>query len=74
MPNPCLAIAKIENLLTGLPFDGIPGCFLIRVKGACNEGDSKIWPDLIDAAMKATEEIASEKATQSMRSSPRKEG
>ena len=47
---------KIENLLTGMPFDGYPGCFLIRVKGACNQGNWKRWPDLIDEAMKATVE------------------
>ena len=45
---------KIENLLTGTPFDRYPGCFLIRVKGACNNGEWEIWPDLIDKAMKAT--------------------
>ena len=45
---------KIENLLTGMPFDAYPGCFLIRVKGACNQGDWEKWPDLIDEAMKAT--------------------
>ena len=47
---------KIENLLTGMPFDGYPECFLIRVKGACNQGNWKRWPDLIDEAMKATVE------------------
>ena len=47
---------KIENLLTDLPFDGYPKCFLIRVKGACNQGNWKKWPDLIDEAMKATVE------------------
>ena len=45
---------KIENLLTGTPFDRYPGCFLIRVKGACNNGEWEIWPDLIDKAMTAT--------------------
>ena len=45
---------KIENLLTGTPFDGYPGCFLIRMKGACNNAEWKIWPDLIDKAMTAT--------------------
>ena len=45
-----------ENLLAGTPFDGHSGCFLIRVKGACNKGDWKNWPDLIDEAMKATVE------------------
>ena len=44
---------KIENLLTGTPFDGRPGCFLIRVKGACNQGGWEMWPRLIDDAMKA---------------------
>ena len=33
-----------------MPFDGNPGCFLIRVKGACNEGNWERWPDLIDEA------------------------
>ena len=47
---------EIENLLTGMPFDGYAGCFLIRVKGACNKGNWMIWPDLIDGAMKATVE------------------
>ena len=47
---------KIENLLTGMAFDAYPGCFLIRVKGACNQGNWKKWPDLIDKAMKATVE------------------
>ena len=37
-----------ENLLAGSPYEGIPVCFLIRVKGACNDGNSKIWPDLFD--------------------------
>ena len=45
-----------ENLLAGSPYDGIPVCFLIRVKGACNDGNSKIWPDLFDEAYKATVE------------------
>ena len=44
---------KIENLLTGTPFARYPGCFLIRVKGACNNGEWKIWPELIDKAMEA---------------------
>ena len=48
---------EIENLLTGMPFDGNPGCFLIRVKGACNEGNWERWPDLIDEAMKDTVEL-----------------
>ena len=47
---------KIENLLTGMEFDAYPGCFLIRVKGACMQGDWQNWPHLIDAAMKATVE------------------
>ena len=42
----------IENLLAGLPFDEIPGCVLFRVKDACNKGDWKIGPGLIDAALK----------------------
>ena len=37
-------------------FDAYPGCFLIRVKGACNQGNWKSWPDLIHKAMKATVE------------------
>ena len=45
---------EIENLLTGMPFDGYSVCFLIRVKGACNKGHWKSWPDLIDEAMKDT--------------------
>ena len=39
-----------------MPFDRYSGCFLIRVQGACNKGNWKIWPDLIDEAMKATVE------------------
>ena len=45
---------KIENFLTGMPFDARPGCFLIRVKGACNQGNWKTWPDLFGEAMKAS--------------------
>ena len=45
-----------ENLLAGLPFDEIPGCFLFRVKDACNKGDWKIWPKLIGAGLKETVE------------------
>ena len=44
----------IENLLANTPFDNHPGCFLIRVKGACNKGDWNDWPKLIDDAMKDT--------------------
>ena len=45
----------IENLMPGLPLEWQKaGCLFIRVKGACNEGDWKIWPGLIGAAMKAT--------------------
>ena len=47
---------KIEDLLTGTPFDGCSGCFLIRVKGVCNKADWKKWPHLIDDAMNATVE------------------
>ena len=47
---------KIENLLTGMAFDAYPRCFLIRVKGACNQDNWERWPDLIDEAMKATVE------------------
>ena len=49
---------KIENLLTGTDFaeNEKSGCFLIRVKNACNQGNWKKWPDLIDEAMKATVE------------------
>ena len=47
---------EIENLLTGMEFDAYPGCFLIRVKGACNQGNWEMWPDLIDDAMEATVE------------------
>ena len=46
---------EIENLLQGTEFDGYyPGCFLIRVKGACDQGDWKKWPELIEDAMKTT--------------------
>ena len=47
---------EIEDLLTGVGFDtcDLTGCFLIRVKGACKEGNWKNWPVLIDDAMKAT--------------------
>ena len=48
---------EIENLLTGMEFEEYRGRFLIRVKGACEQGDWKTWPDLIDAGMKATVEI-----------------
>ena len=44
---------NIENLLTGTTFDW-PGCFLIRVKGACTKGNWQKWPDLIDDAMQET--------------------
>ena len=44
----------IENLLTGVDFDRPKGCFLIRVKDACNQGNWKTWPGLIDDAMKET--------------------
>ena len=54
---------KIENLLTDTAFEGNPGCFLIRVKGACNQGNWKMWPDLIDEAMEATVETCSNKET-----------
>ena len=47
---------EIENLLTGTQVDGDPGCFLIRVKGACNQGNWNEWPKLTDEAMKATVE------------------
>ena len=47
---------EIENLLAGMPFEASPGRFRIRVKGACNQGNWKRWPDLIDEAMKATVE------------------
>ena len=45
---------EIEDLLKDLPFEECSGCFLIRVKGACNKGDWKKWPQLIDDAMKET--------------------
>ena len=45
---------KIEDLLKDTPFDGNLGCFLIRVKGACNQGDWKKWPNLTEQAMKNT--------------------
>ena len=46
---------KIENLLTGTEFDNTyPGCFLIRVKNACNQGNWITWPKLINEAMSAT--------------------
>ena len=44
----------LVHLLTGTPVDGHPGCFLIRVKGACNNGEWNIWLDLIDKATEAT--------------------
>ena len=47
---------RIENLLKGTSFDGYSGCFLIRVKGACDKDNWEIWPNLIDEAMKATVE------------------
>ena len=43
-----------EDLLAGTPFDGRPGCFLIRVKGACKKETWMGWPDLIEAAMQTT--------------------
>ena len=46
----------IEDLLTDVEFNASPGRFLIRVKGACNQGNWKEWPKLIDEAMKATVE------------------
>ena len=46
---------RIENLLKGTSFDGYSGCFLIRVKGACNNGDWKMWPDLIERATAASQ-------------------
>ena len=52
--NTLFGVCETENLLTDTVFDGKPGCFLIRVKGACNQGNWKEWPDLIDKAMKAT--------------------
>ena len=42
---------KIENLLTGTQCDAYPGCFLIRVKGACKQGEWKDWPTLTEQAM-----------------------
>ena len=48
---------KRENLLTGTPFDGRPGCFLMRVKSACNTDEWKSWPGLIDKAMEATVKV-----------------
>ena len=45
---------KIENLLTGMQFDASPGRFVIRVTGACNQGNWETWPALIDDAMKET--------------------
>ena len=44
----------IENLLTGLDFDRPQGCFLIRVKDACKQGNWERWPGLINDAMKET--------------------
>ena len=46
---------EIEDLLEGTEFDkNYSGCFLIRVKGACDQGDWKKWPDLIEDAMQTT--------------------
>ena len=47
---------KMENLLTDMQFDAYPGCFLFRVKGACNQGNWKEWPALINEAVEATVE------------------
>ena len=44
------------DLLRGTPFHNHPWCFLSRAKGACNQDDWKMCPDLIDKAMKATVE------------------
>ena len=52
--NTLFGDCEIEDLLTGTPFDRHPGCHLIRVKGACNQGDWKGLPDLTDEAMKNT--------------------
>ena len=48
----------IEDLLRDVPeFAKRDGCFLIRVKGACNKGNWTSWPKLIDEAMTATENV-----------------
>ena len=40
--NTLFGDCEIENLLTGTNFDGYPGCFLIRVKGACMSEDKYV--------------------------------
>ena len=45
---------KIENLLTGTPFDGDPECLCIRVKDICSQGNWKEWPNLMEEAMMET--------------------
>ena len=52
--NTLFGVCEIEDLLTGTPFDRNPGCHLIRVKGACNQGDWNTWPDLTEKAMQST--------------------
>ena len=44
---------EIENLLTGTKFDGHPGSFLIRVKGACNQGNWKTWLALANVILQS---------------------
>ena len=48
---------KIENLLTGTPFDNSPGRFLIRVKGACNTGEWKSLAGLLEKANRRSKEV-----------------
>ena len=47
-----------------MPFDAYPGCFLIRVKDACNQGNWTEWPTLIDDAMKDTMDVWGKKAVE----------
>ena len=54
---------KTENLLKDTSFDRHPGCFLIRVKGACKQGNWESWADLVDEAITATAAIRSHAAT-----------
>ena len=54
----------IENLLKDTDFDVPSGCFLIRVKDACNQGNWTEWPTLIDDAMKDTMDVWGKKAVE----------
>ena len=54
----------IENLLKDTDFDAPSGCFLIRVKDACNQGNWTEWQTLIDDAMKDTMDVWGKKAVE----------